>query len=150
MPTGSHAIEIATVGDGFREPRADAVAVEEPLEIRITLDSADGRSTHSISITMRTPGHDAELAAGFLLSEGIIRRVGDIADVVAGGDADSDSSLDNVVTVELASGVSVDVDRLKRHFYTTSSCGVCGKASLDALRATGAGDLHANDASFPP
>jgi len=98
-------------------PFQDLLAVEEPLEIRL------GKST--ISITMRTPGHDAELALGFLFSEGILPGPRDLQDVV---------SSKNLLTVHLKPDVEVDLDRLKRHFYTTSSCGVCGKASIEALR----------------
>ena len=98
-------------------PLQDLLAVEEPLEIRL------GQNT--ISITMRTPGHDSELAAGFLFSEGILSSAGQIQDIV---------SSKNSVTVDLKPEVEIDLDRLKRHFYTTSSCGVCGKASIEALR----------------
>jgi FdhD protein len=99
-------------------PLADVLAVEEPLEIRL--------GDRSVSITMRTPGADRELAAGFLFTEGIVTSAEQIASCV---------EEDNVVRVELAPGADVDLSRLERHFYATSSCGVCGKASIDALRA---------------
>jgi len=86
---------------------------------------------------MRTPGHDAELATGFLLSESIIKRLQDVESVQPCGPPAPDSGNHNIVRVELASDVQVDLGRLQRHFYTTSSCGVCGKSSLDALRITG-------------
>jgi FdhD protein len=101
----------------------DRVAVEEPLEI--SLQDASGDS-QSIAITMRTPGADAELAVGFLLSEGIVRGVTDIISI-------ENRAKENTVNVRLASHVQPDLDRLKRHFYATSSCGVCGKASIEAL-----------------
>jgi FdhD protein len=106
----------------------DLLAVEEPLEIRL--------GARSISITMRTPGHDFELAAGFLFTEGILQEAAQIREIrwshVANGNPRQHG---NSVTVELNPGVEVDLDRLERHFYTTSSCGVCGKASIDAVRA---------------
>src|SRR5262249_61446242 len=82
---------------------------------------------------MRTPGQDAELAVGFLLGEGIIRGPGDMESIRPCGPAVGALRLHNVVRVELRSDVAVDLKRLERHFYTTSSCGVCGKTSLEAL-----------------
>jgi FdhD protein len=94
---------------------------------------------------MRTPGNDAELAAGFLFTEGIIRSVDDIERIGPCGPPAA-NGLINVVRVELGAGVKVDLDRLERHFYTSSSCGVCGKSSLDAVAVQGRYDIH--DASF--
>ncbi len=107
----------------------DCVALEEPLEIR--LDATDGttRATRSLSITMRTPGHDHELAAGFLLTEGLLQHAPEIASIT------QDS--DHVVTVHLADHARVAWPSMERHFYATSSCGVCGKSSLDALEVPG-------------
>lgn len=127
-------------GDGL-QATDDLVATEEPLEIRLELDDSDGgRIERSISITMRTPGNDEELALGFLYSEGIIRQSGDVILVRPCGPP-APNGLINVVRVELASGVGVDLDRLERHFYTSSSCGVCGKASLDAVAVQGRFDI---------
>jgi len=97
--------------------RQDVVAVEEPLEISI-----DGRN---ISITMRTPGNDEELAAGFLFCEGILRDRSQVSEVVVTGD--------NRVNLSIAGSAGLDLGRLDRHFYTSSSCGVCGKTSIQAL-----------------
>jgi FdhD protein len=110
--------------------REDTLAVEEPLELR--LDTSDG-AMHPVSITMRTPGHDFELAAGFLFTEGILRDAGEIArmEYCVGPEVEQQY---NVVGVRLRPGTAFDPGRLQRHFYTTSSCGVCGKTSLDALR----------------
>jgi FdhD protein len=138
MPGSSFAVEIDTVRGSAQSRRTDAVAVEEPLEIRIAYSTPGGRATRSISITMRTPGHDRELAAGFLLTESIVRAAADIAAIETCGPPAPGSGIRNVIRVELAAAVDVDLGRLERHFYTTSSCGVCGKASLDALRAEGA------------
>lgn len=125
----------------------DVVATEEPLEIRLEFDGADGeRVERSISITMRTPGNDEELAIGFLYSEGIVREARDVLLARPCGPP-APNGLINVVRVELAPGVGVELDRLERHFYTSSSCGVCGKASLEAVAVQGRYDIAANDFS---
>ena len=124
--------------------RDDVVATEEPLEIRLSYAHPDGRrAQQSISITMRTPGNDEELAAGFLFTEGIIAGPADIAAIGPCGPPAA-NGLINVVRVDLAPGVEVDLERLERHFYTSSSCGVCGKASLEAVSVQGRYDLHDN------
>jgi FdhD protein len=106
--------------------RQDLVVVEEPLEIRIAQAGETGPGT-SVSITMRTPGHDIELAVGFLYGEGIIRSREDVADSRICG------PVGNVVRIELSGSAVHDPSRLQRNFYTTSSCGVCGNASLAAV-----------------
>ena len=107
--------------------RPDALAVEEPLELRV-----DGRP---LAVTMRTPGHDVELAHGFLLTEGVIGAMTDIRDARYCGSRDDDGRNSyNVLDVRLAPGVPPPAAGVERNFYTTSSCGVCGKASLDAVR----------------
>jgi FdhD protein len=114
------------------------LAVEEPLEIRLVYGPAHARQLKSISITKRTPGSDAELAAGFLMTEGVIRDQMEIVSISTGlleSFLEVEASFaSNVVTVELASTVEVSLGTLQRNFYTTSSCGICGKASLLALR----------------
>jgi FdhD protein len=100
----------------------DDVAVEEPLEIRV-----GGRS---VAVVMRTPGHDDELAVGFLVSEGVVRAAGEVAEVRV---YPHDGESGNVVDVRLADGVEVDFGRLSRHVYAASACGVCGKATLEAV-----------------
>jgi FdhD protein len=102
----------------------DLLAVEEPLQIRL--------GDRDVAITMRTPGHDDELAAGFLFTEGILREPSDIAGIV---------TAENSATVSLAAGARPDPDLADRHFYMTSSCGVCGKASMDAITASGCSTL---------
>ena len=104
------------------ERRIDSVAVEEPLEIRVR--------GQSVAVTMRTPGHDAELAAGFLLTEGLIR---DRGDVVAINHCPTAAAPDNTLNVFLAASVPVDLARLTRHVFASSSCGLCGKASIDSV-----------------
>jgi FdhD protein len=123
--TGTSLIEVPVMdvnGSGHRT-RLDSLAIEEPLEIRI--------GGMPISITMRTPGHDEELAVGFLFGEGLIRSGDQIRSLSAGDPDDPDAR--NVVTVELENEVGFEFERLERHFYTTSSCGVCGKGSIEAL-----------------
>ncbi len=100
---------------------ADQVAEEEPLEIRV-----QGRP---LSVTMRTPGSDEELAVGFLLSEGLIRGQDDVRSVAPFTPGDRC----NVIDVQLADGVAVDFDRLTRHVFASSSCGLCGKVTIDAV-----------------
>jgi FdhD protein len=136
---------------GFASLEAnDALAVEEPLEIQLVHGPAGARAVKSISVTMRTPGHDFELAAGFLMTEGVVRDAADIeridyaperARVPAEADAAEEEATVlgyqpglNTVRVELAANVTVSLANLERNFYTTSSCGICGKASLLALR----------------
>jgi FdhD protein len=119
----------------------DSVAVEEPLEIRV---GPPGRGPRRpLAVTMRTPGDDLDLALGFLFTEGVIRCAEDVytAQLCAG---DQQPNTYNVVDVVLAAGVPPpDVDPA-RNFYTTSSCGVCGKASIDAVRTRSAYDLGAD------
>lgn len=148
MSSSSLAVEISKVRSGVPEALADSVAVEEPLEIRLGYTTPDGRATRSISITMRTPGNDQELAAGFLYTEAIIQRSADIASIETCGPPAPDSGNHNVIRVDLAADVEVDLGRLQRHFYTTSSCGVCGKTSLDALRVGGAEPFDSNIGRF--
>jgi FdhD protein len=120
----------------------DVVATEEPLAIRLGYSRPDGsRAEEDVSITMRTPGNDEDLAVGFLFTEGIIHDRSELQAVVLRGQADP-NGLHNTIRVDLAPGVSVDFKRLERHFYTSSSCGVCGKASLDAVAVQGRFDIH--------
>jgi FdhD protein len=131
---------------------ADVLAVEEPLEIQLAYGPSDARRVKSISVTMRTPGHDFELAAGFLMTEGVVADSVDISDIFyasgRSGATDPPSQAirstenlvlpyqpeRNIVRVELEPDVLVSLGNLERNFYTTSSCGICGKASLLALR----------------
>lgn len=109
------------------------LAVEEPLEIR--LGFPDGRH-RAISITMRTPGEDNELAAGFLFTEGIVKSPNQIKQIRHCGTTRGESVPSNTIRVDLTDGVDIDFKRLERHFYTTSSCGVCGKSSIEALHTS--------------
>lgn len=122
------------------ETETDLLAVEEPLEVRLHLPGAAKHK--AISITMRTPGDDFDLAAGFLFTEGIITAAAQINKIRYCGLPSKDKNIDNTLVAELAGGVDIDLKRLERHFYTTSSCGVCGKSSIEALY-TGAKKLDA-------
>jgi len=113
-PGEVHALTVREVCGAAARDRADAVAVEEPLEIRLGCDRGGRRAHHPVSVTMRTPGHDDELAVGFLFTEGIIPGREAVAGVRPCGSG-------NVVRVDLKPGVSVEIDRLERHFYTASS-----------------------------
>jgi FdhD protein len=126
----------------------DSLAIEEPLEIQLGYGPAGSRQTRSISVTMRTPGNDFDLAAGFLMTEGVVRDANDIQQITYAAQSFNDDeqppqtmdalkpgSRQNIVRVDLAADVQVNLGSLQRNFYTTSSCGICGKASLLALRS---------------
>jgi len=108
----------------------DPVVIEEPLEIRVIHGKSPDRTEESISVTMRTPGHDGELASGFLFTEGIIPS----ARAITGVEQDSATG-PNTIRISLDDNVEFNPGKLKRHFYTSSSCGVCGKTSIDAIRS---------------
>ena len=130
----------------FREQTVeteDVLAVEEPLEIRLGFTENGKRKHRAISITMRTPGDDFELAAGFLFTEGIIKSKDQIKDIKYCGRFGQEN-FRNTVRVDLERNIKIDFKKLERHFYTTSSCGVCGKSSIEAL-ATNAEKIEQND-----
>ncbi len=119
-------VHITRMHQNERLEADDILAAEEPLEIRINYPADGGRVSKSLSITMRTPGADKELAVGFLFTEGIISSYGDVDKCII--------IPDNIVQVVLADHITPDLKKLERNFYTTSSCGVCGKSSIDAVR----------------
>ena len=134
-PGRSRHVTITRVRGGENVSDDDVVAVEEPLEIRLGYGSGSERKEQSVAITMRTPGNDDELAAGFLFTEGILESPDSILEIWhRSPPVPGEAELRNVIRLDLAPGVPVELDLLERHFYMTSSCGVCGKASLDALR----------------
>jgi len=128
------AIQVKKVNSGKIHPADDLLAVEEPLEIRLGFGSSKERIQKSISVTMRTPGSDFELALGFLFTEGIIKNQDDISHIRYCSDLNQTTTKENIVRVELKEDVTVNLEKLERHFYTTSSCGVCGKASIEAIK----------------
>ena len=121
-------------GGGPAVPASDQLAAEEPLEIRVGFGPDGQRQHRTLSVTMRTPGHDEELAAGFLLTEGLIHDKTDLLGIIPCPDVQKAEEAGNVVRAELAAHVGVDFASMERHFYTSSSCGVCGKTSIDAVR----------------
>ncbi|MFF8034530.1 MULTISPECIES: formate dehydrogenase accessory sulfurtransferase FdhD [unclassified Streptomyces] len=122
--------KVLRIRDGAVSSRPDTLVAEEPLEIRL-----DGKP---LAITMRTPGDDFALAAGFLVSEGVLAAASDLRNIVycAGATGEGGANTYNVVDVKTAPGLAVPDITLERNVYTTSSCGLCGKASLDAVRTT--------------
>jgi FdhD protein len=132
---GISQVRISRLTDGLLQERKDVVAVEEPLEIRVEFTRDGVRSTVPVSITMRTPGNDFELAAGFLYGEGILQNRDEITEIdYCQGD---EAQTYNIVQVRLRPETEFDPDALDRNFYMTSSCGVCGKASLEAVEMGG-------------
>ncbi len=128
-----------TVGESTISVR-DVLAGEEPLEIRVR-----GRS---LAVTMRTPGNDFDLAAGFMVSEGVIARTEDLTTMrYCAGAGDDGVNRYNVLDLSLAPDVASPDDSVARNFFTTSSCGLCGKASIDAVRTRSRFDVHHDPAS---
>jgi FdhD protein len=113
---------------------ADVAAVEEPLEIRVSLEVEGKRVEKPLSVTMRTPGDDFELAAGFLFTEGVIAGDKDIHEISYCAAKGREEQRYNIVSVKLRPGGKCDAERLQRNFFMTSSCGICGKTSIDSVR----------------
>ncbi len=132
MRTPVTPITILRWAAGGAGPADDLLVTEEPLEVRLGHGPLDDRRELRLSVTMRTPGHDAELVLGFLLTEGLIDGPGDVVRVVPCADVRPEER-GNVVRAELRPEVAVDPARWQRNFYTTSSCGVCGKSSIEAV-----------------
>lgn len=132
---GVNAIEIIRVEGEQQTSTPDLLAVEEPLEIRLSFGPATDRQQKSISVTMRTPGNDHELTLGFLFTEGVISSYDQVKEIRHCIDVKSDEERGNVMLVYLHPSAEFDHKKLDRHFYTSSSCGVCGKASIDAIHA---------------
>lgn len=124
MQKGIHHIQIQKQKSNKFTSLDDVVAVEEPLEIQV--QEFDAKTPHSISVTMRTPGSDELLALGFLFTEGLLNNYKQVKNVFSFGD--------NKVVVQLQQGVTVQLNKTERNFYTTSSCGVCGKTSIEAIK----------------
>ncbi|MBK6627122.1 MAG: formate dehydrogenase accessory sulfurtransferase FdhD [Flavobacteriales bacterium] len=127
-------VHLTRVENGTAAPAEDILVTEEPLEIRLGHGPLDDRREIRLSVTMRTPGHDAELALGFLFTEGLIAAPADLVRVAYCEDVKAEER-GNVVRAELRPDSVVDPARWQRNFYTTSSCGVCGKSSIEAVQA---------------
>lgn len=129
MPRKARSVDLTQVSewnDGKLRRKDDYLAGEEPLEIRI--------GEHPLSVTMRTPGHDLELAAGFLFTEGLVQRREQILKLES-ATPDGAPNRGNVVQVELTPDAVPDFEKIRRHFFAASSCGICGKASIDSVRS---------------
>ena len=111
----------------------DFISIEEPLEISLKYKNQDIWETNSLSITMRTPGHDEDLVRGFLFNEQIIENLKDIENIEGFGDKVGQYNIQNKIIVTLNNSKNVNIAKIKKDFLTNSSCGVCGKSSLDAL-----------------
>ncbi|MCD6013704.1 MAG: formate dehydrogenase accessory protein [Flavipsychrobacter sp.] len=120
---------IKKVNNGNSTDADDLLAAEEPLEIRLEFTDGSKRTQKSLSVTMRTPGHDFELATGFLYTEGIITSATDIEAI---NNCKTDNK--NIVCISLQNSIKPNIGNLERNFYTTSSCGVCGKASIESVK----------------
>jgi FdhD protein len=118
---------------GKLEKIEDLISIEEPLEISLKFKDKEKWITQSLSITMRTPGHDEDLVKGFLFNEQIIQNLKDIENIESFGDKVGQYNIQNKILVTLNNSQNVNISKIKRDFLTNSSCGVCGKSSLDAL-----------------
>lgn len=121
--------------DGSFSTRREQVVAEEPLEIQVAYESAGKQIKNSIAVTMRTPGHDDELAVGFLFTEGIIGSRDQVSQIDRTDTVlQSEDGDKNIIAVKLSPGFEPELNKAERNFYTTSSCGVCGKSSIDSVR----------------
>jgi FdhD protein len=125
----------------------DSIAIEEPLEIKLEYGPAGSKELRNISVTMRTPGHDAELATGFLFTEGIIKNADEIKAAKHSFIACAENK-ENTILVTLEQGVLPHLQNTERNFYTTSSCGVCGKGSISAIRTVSSFTTGADDGNM--
>jgi FdhD protein len=123
-PAGAQSVKVVRLQAGASREEADEVAVEEPLEIQV--------EGHSIAVVMRTPGHDRELAAGFALSEGIVTGKSEIFEITAC--LTTGQTAKNVINIALRDPARFDHTKFSRHFFSSSSCGICGKATIEAVQ----------------
>jgi FdhD protein len=146
--TGIISLPVQRVEQGHVHQFEDRLAMEEPLEIRLDYRHEGVRQQKSISITMRTPGHDFELALGFLFSEGLIQSAENVLQISHCGPIQAHLGHSNIVKIKVSDDTVLDSLKLERHFYTTSSCGVCGKSSIEALRSKSLFDPFREQAEF--
>ena len=132
---GAKTVRVSRYSEGATTRKRDALAVEEPMEMRLSWIADGARRVEPLAVTMRTPGNDFELTAGFLHGEGVIESADDVVELTYCTGPEEQEY--NVVEARLAPGRSFDPESVRRNFYATSSCGVCGKASLDAVEAQG-------------
>ena len=133
---------------GFLRPyeEEDHISVEEPLEMSLKFKRGDKWNVENISITMRTPGNDEDLISGFLYNERIIENINEIEKVEKKGETVGDYNLQNKIEVTINNTKNLDIGKIKRNFITNSSCGVCGKTSLDSIEVL---KTKKTDLSFP-
>ena len=137
---------ISKLKDSKIEELKDSVSVEEPLEMRLKYKTNNKWLIQNISITMRTPGNDDDLLRGFLYNEGIIGNMNEIDSIKHQGDISGDYNLQNIIEATINKTDNIEIGKLKRNFVTNSSCGVCGKASLDSIEVIKANKM---DLSYP-
>lgn len=145
---GTLCLEIEKISDSGRMQKEDILAIEEPLEIRLAYFKGNEILQKALSVTMRTPGNDVDLAIGFLLSEGIIQEKSDIIKSEYLPHKSNDSR-ENRLLIGLAKNVDFDFKKLERHFYTSSSCGVCGKSSIESVEQVCDIQLSENQFTIP-
>jgi FdhD protein len=138
--------KVSKLKDNNAKEIKDSVSVEEPLEMSLRFKVNEDWKEENLSITMRTPGQDDDLIAGFLFNERIIENFSDIEKIEKQGDEVGDYSIQNKIVATINNNKNVDIGKLKRNFLTNSSCGVCGKTSLDSIEVIRNGKL---DLSYP-
>ena len=138
--------KVSKLKDNNAKEIKDSVSVEEPLEMSLRFKVNEDWKEENLSITMRTPGQDDDLIAGFLFNERIIENFSDIEKIEKQGDEVGDYSIQNKIVATINNNKNVDIGKLKRNFLTNSSCGVCGKTSLDSIEVIKSGKL---DLSYP-
>lgn len=138
------ATQLIKVSNNQQHQTHDLLAVEEPMEIRLGFGPMENRMQKSVSVTMRTPGNDFELALGFLVTEGILQSYKQVHSINYCTELNSIENKENIVRVELKPDVEIDLTNLQRNFYTTSSCGVCGKESIEAVKTSCSSTSHQN------
>ena len=138
--------KVSKLKDNNAKEIKDSVSVEEPLEMSLRFKVKEDWKEENLSITMRTPGQDEDLIAGFLFNERIIENFSDIEKIEKQGDEVGDYSIQNKIVATINNNKNVDIGKLKRNFLTNSSCGVCGKTSLDSIEVIRSGKL---DLSYP-
>lgn len=136
MSSSVKSSSILKVSKGSRTTLPDLLAKEEPLEIRLTFGKSNDRREKKLAVTMRTPGNDLELALGFLYAEGIINSYSEVTNIRHCESVQKEEEKGNVVKVELSPEAIFDISALERNFYTSSSCGVCGKSSIESVEVS--------------
>ena len=137
---------ITKLKGSIKEEVQDHISVEEPLEMSLKFKRGDKWNVENISITMRTPGNDEDLISGFLFNERIIENINEIEKVETKGEIVGDYNLQNKIEATINNTKNLDIGKIKRNFITNSSCGVCGKTSLDSIEVL---KTEKTDLSFP-